>query len=881
MAITIQCPNPQCRAAATVTEALNGRKVKCKRCGTPFVVQLTLEGQAADTKGSRPAAGADDSFPSLPAEFGRYRVLQLLGKGGMGAVYLAEDTQLGRRVALKLPSFDASASPQRVERFLREARSAAALHHPNICTLYDAGREAGRPFLTMAYVEGHSLAEALEKGRPLPPRQAVELVRKIAVALRHAHEKGIVHRDLKPANVMVTAAGEPVIMDFGLAKRLSDSDAHEARLTHEGAVLGTPTYMAPEQVRGETQGIGPHTDVYALGVMLFEMLTGQAPYLGPVTAVLGQILAAPVPSARQVRPDVDARLEAICRRAMAKEPRDRFASMAAFAEALDGYLGLAPPPLPRPSEPRFDFDTQETPRVVRHGRRTKRRRSRAPLWIGLGVGAGVLLLAVVLTLVWRWSAGGARPSVTKPEETARAPASGPSAVKILPTEPPAEGGWVPLFNGRDLAGWQVDGGDKAAWYVDGGELVCQGKGALRQGWLLHEREFSDFVLRLEYRMTGEVVSGVGVRRQPGEPFLKVYIVSDQQRNGAVQKFDHRTGGLWWPVDGKPEGGYFRPYRPAKLQPPGWWDRMEIDAHGSLLRVSVNGEETLRADLDGVDPSVRTIPAARRASGRIGLQCHTGTVRFRSVEVRQHAPAARPTGSEKPHVVFVLGDQEYKPEESLVPIVRELEDKHALRCTMVHLKDQETTGLEVLQRADLAVLDFKLQQLPQDQLNCLLSYVNAGKPVVAFRSTTHAFRYPPESALARWNDDFGLQLLGQKWLFHYGTNSSTDVSVIPQVRHHPVLEGVEKNFHCRSWLYHVLPLPEGVTPLLLGRPVGAVREGLDRDANPVAWVWEPKGGRVFYTSLGHPDDFQLEPMRRLTINAVLWALNRVVAPAAGR
>src|SRR5262245_26109315 len=320
MAITIQCPNPACGATLSVPDSLGGRGVKCKRCGTPFVARPTLAGGPADTHASRPAAPGDDPFPSLPAEFGRYRVLRLLGKGGMGAVYLAEDSQLGRRVALKLPSFAAGASAERVERFLREARAAAALHHPHICTLYDAGQQGGRPYLTMAYLEGRPLAEAIDPDRPMPQRQAAALARKIAEALAHAHERGVVHRDLKPANVMLTAAGEPVVMDFGLAKRLDEADGREAKLTRVGAVRGTPEYMAPEQVRGETDRIGPHTDIYALGVLLFELLTGQPPYQGQVGLVMGQILAAPVPSIRELRPDVDERLEAICRGALAKEP---------------------------------------------------------------------------------------------------------------------------------------------------------------------------------------------------------------------------------------------------------------------------------------------------------------------------------------------------------------------------------------------------------------------------------------------------------------------------------------------------------------------------------------------------------------------------------
>jgi hypothetical protein len=400
MAITIQCPNPECRARASVAEVVSGRDVKCKRCGTAFVAQPTLIGNPADTQANRPAAAANDPFPTLPAEFGRYRVLQLLGKGGMGAVYLAEDSQLGRRVALKLPSFGAGDSPERVERFLREARSAAALHHPNICTLYDAGREGDRPYLTMAYLEGRSQAEALDPDRPLPPRQAAELARKVAAALGHAHERGIVHRDLKPANVMLSAAGEPVVMDFGLAKRLAEADAGAAKLTRVGAVMGTPDYMAPEQVRGETDRIGPPTDIYALGVLLFELLTGRPPYEGHVGAVLGQILAAPVPSVQELRPDIDERLEAICRQAMAKEPGARFPSMASFAEALGQYLALAGNAQPAASQGPEPFRDLTQPAPKRRSRaRAAAGPSRRPLLIGAGAGLVLLLAALGVVLL--------------------------------------------------------------------------------------------------------------------------------------------------------------------------------------------------------------------------------------------------------------------------------------------------------------------------------------------------------------------------------------------------------------------------------------------------------------------------------------------------
>jgi serine/threonine-protein kinase len=317
---------------SSVAQTISGRGVKCKRCGTPFVARPTLEGGKTDT---RPASTSGEPFPSLPAEFGRYRVLRLLGRGGMGSVYLAEDSQLGRKVALKLPAFDPGETGQRAERFVREARSAAVLQHPNICTVYDAGEIGGRPFISMAFVEGRPLEDSIDADSPMPQQRAAEVIRKVAIALAHAHGKGIVHRDLKPANVMLTADSEPVVMDFGLAKRVAEADASEAKLTRDGAIMGTPSYMAPEQVKGEIDRIGPATDVYALGVMLFELLTGRTPYSGTLGVVMGQILTAPVPPVSEFRPDVDPRLDAVCRRAMAKDAGERFPTMAAFAEALD------------------------------------------------------------------------------------------------------------------------------------------------------------------------------------------------------------------------------------------------------------------------------------------------------------------------------------------------------------------------------------------------------------------------------------------------------------------------------------------------------------------------------------------------------------------
>jgi hypothetical protein len=277
----------------------------------------------------------------LPERFGRYRILRELGRGAMGTVYLAHDSQLDRRVALKVPQFTAADGPEVRQRFLSEGRAAATIEHPNVCPVYDVGEIDGTPYLTMAYLRGRPLAQLLEGPAPLSGRQAASLVRQLTVALQAAHERGIVHRDLKPSNIMINERGEPVILDFGLARRLHQDSA---RLTRTGQPLGTPAYMSPEQAGGAVQVMGPGCDIFALGVILYQLLTGRLPFEGSVAEVLCQIVARqPVPPLTH-RPDLDPRLEAICLKALSKKVGDRYASMGDFGAALTDYLRCEPPP---------------------------------------------------------------------------------------------------------------------------------------------------------------------------------------------------------------------------------------------------------------------------------------------------------------------------------------------------------------------------------------------------------------------------------------------------------------------------------------------------------------------------------------------------------
>src|SRR5947209_10120302 len=205
----------------------------------------------------------------IPKNFGRYRIEETLGKGGMGAVFRAYDTQLDRPVALKVP-FLGDDNDETRQRFYREARAAATLQHAYICPVFDVGEFEGIPYLTMAFIEGRSLNQALTAGQSFTFPAIALLVRKIALGMQEAHNRGVVHRDLKPANIILRPNGEPVIMDFGLARRADDKRSHG--LTQEGDILGTLDYMSPEQAEGAAANVGPPADIYALGAILYELL---------------------------------------------------------------------------------------------------------------------------------------------------------------------------------------------------------------------------------------------------------------------------------------------------------------------------------------------------------------------------------------------------------------------------------------------------------------------------------------------------------------------------------------------------------------------------------------------------------------------------------
>src|SRR5689334_15405308 len=288
----------------------------------------------------------------------RYELEELVGTGGMSSVFRAHDRLLDRKVALKILHQHYSRDDDYVERFKHEARSVAALSHPNIVTVIDRAEHEDRQFIVFEYVEGENLKRLIERRGPAPVATALELAMQIARGLSFAHQQGLIHRDVKPQNVLLNGDGRAKVTDFGIARSLDVQHG----MTQTGTVLGTSDYIAPEQAQG--QRVDEHTDVYSLGVVLYELLTSEVPFPGEnfVAVAMRHINEQP-PSVRDKRPDVSPRLDDAVRRAMAKRPQDRFPTMDAFCAELEACLAelqaagtqLARPAVTRPrrQRPRF------------------------------------------------------------------------------------------------------------------------------------------------------------------------------------------------------------------------------------------------------------------------------------------------------------------------------------------------------------------------------------------------------------------------------------------------------------------------------------------------------------------------------------------------
>jgi eukaryotic-like serine/threonine-protein kinase len=307
---------------------------------------------------------------------GRYRVIRRLGSGGMADVYCAEDSQLGRRVALKVLHRRFAEDQQFVERFRREASSAAGLQHPNIVGIFDRGEWDGTYYIAMEFVEGRTLKDIIRQKGPAPPEAAVDITLQVLRAARFAHKRGIVHRDIKPHNVLIDQDGRVRVTDFGIA-RAGTSD-----MTETGSIMGTAQYLSPEQAQGRP--VDARSDLYSIGIVLYELLTGQVPFdaESPVTVALKQVNETPVPP-RQLVPEIPPALEAIVLRALEKDPARRFADADEFIAALEAGR-VAPIPPPPPVEEILEEDD-------RRGRRWW-------LWLLILLALAAIALGLYLTL---------------------------------------------------------------------------------------------------------------------------------------------------------------------------------------------------------------------------------------------------------------------------------------------------------------------------------------------------------------------------------------------------------------------------------------------------------------------------------------------------
>jgi TRAP transporter TAXI family solute receptor len=317
----------------------------CGETELPDTCEIDLE--SVDGVDETVAGGKDSSAPLLSSDaltgrvgrrFGDYEILGEIGQGGMGLVLLARQVDLDRVVALKMIRSGVLASDKDVERFQIEARAAGRLAHPNILQVFQVGEVDGQHFYAMEYVEGQDLAELLRQG-PLSCEQAAALVKDVADGIQHAHERGIIHRDLKPANIIVDADGRPKVGDFGLAKDIR----REEGLTDTGTSLGTPSYMSPEQAAAKLDEVAAASDIYSLGAVLYELLTGRPPFRADSTVdTLLDVIHRNPANPRSLNPKIDLQIESICLKCMQKDPGKRYASARDLAEDLSRYLAGDP-----------------------------------------------------------------------------------------------------------------------------------------------------------------------------------------------------------------------------------------------------------------------------------------------------------------------------------------------------------------------------------------------------------------------------------------------------------------------------------------------------------------------------------------------------------
>ena len=573
-----------------------------------------------------PGAGPPEPDPLPPAlaAYTDYDVIRPLGRGGMGVVYLARNRLMGRLEALKL-----RAGPSPEEEFVREVQAAARLAHPNIVAVHSARVVLGTLVLAMEYVDGCDLGRLVARRGPLPVAPACELARQAALGLRHAHDAGVVHRDVKPSNLILSRTGGPAalkVLDFGIAR--ADDPPPDT------VSAGTPAYAAPEQLT-DPDAADTRSDVYALGGTLYFLLTGNPPFPGGTASeLMRQHRTEKPPPLDAVRPGVPAGLARLVERMLAKDGTVKLLDLGlarsfdSEADNLTGALGTAPAaadtPVPGTVPPAGDL-TPATTVPLRVAPPAARGR-----WVRAGLAGGVVLAAGLYLGCALWPG----PAPPGPDP------AGP------PAPAPAAAGPVPLFDGKTLAGWVVDGGDTGEWAVEDGAITTTGGPGRPRTWLLTERDYGDFRARFEYRLRPGGNTGFAFRAVPGErPVLsrggpptpnpyhhQVEITDDNSKKwvnlptGQVHGSDNSAGLALRPV--------------RRARPAGEWHRMEVELRGQAILVRVNGEELLADDLGKLVQAGSLYPSLARTRGRVGFQQQERRAEFRDVTIEELGPDAR-------------------------------------------------------------------------------------------------------------------------------------------------------------------------------------------------------------------------------------------------
>ncbi|TWT40052.1 Serine/threonine-protein kinase PrkC [Thalassoglobus neptunius] len=617
--------------------------------------------------------------PSLPETFGRYKIIRELGSGAMGAVYLAHDTQLDRQVALKTPSFSGGKDHEMIARFYLEARAAAKIHHRNICPIHDVGEINGRHFISMAYVRGRSMSEYINPNKLPPFKACAALIQRLADAMAEAHRHNVIHRDLKPSNIMIDTKREPVVMDFGLARQ-TDS---ESRMTQSGMIVGTPAYMSPEQVTGNSPQVTPAVDIYALGVILYELLTGQLPFRGTISQVIYKITYEEPVHPSEIRARLDLRLESICLKMMAKKVEDRYSSMEEVSsdlkaylqqrrvaatdkkrsrsqesveysesaakdrdsreltetEAINGFLAATSSQQAKhtviESAPGQLIDTSSDRKVHRRTKpQSSRCKNRSLFQAGMLAGGLALIFGVIIVF---------KGGKVELDESSNAVVdiAEDGSITITPEDPEpkrpttstsnSQSLWINLFDGKTLDGWSPVG--ENGWRIEDNTIV--GTTAKRKhGWLRSDETFDDFDLELEYRLSDASNSGVFLRAKQdgdihGKGLLEIQLLDDTATMFANIVPVNRTGSLHGHIAASPS---------LRIQP-NQWHTLSVILEGEELQVSIDSQKVVSGK----------IPPGYSEAGHIGLQLYDSKVQFRNIRVKELTKPLSLAGNPRPEL----------------------------------------------------------------------------------------------------------------------------------------------------------------------------------------------------------------------------------------